>query len=106
MTDVAGIMCSLSTILKEQTFLQYFVENIEEMFPRYYMHSDVMNKIRTSSTGVLMISSIQSYLHDLQSTIGNEETFLEDYLVILKHSIQNCWKIQKSMFPLHSDMLA
>ena len=41
---------SLTTISNEETFLQDFLENLEEMFPRYYTHNDVCNGFGYSTT--------------------------------------------------------
>ena len=38
-------------------------------------------------------TSIQSFVQDLHSTISNEETFLQDFLLIRKYSIQNYQEI-------------
>ena len=39
---------SHSTSSNEETFLQDFVENLEEMFPQYYMNSDMFEPSTTS----------------------------------------------------------
>ena len=44
----------------------------------------------------MMIHSIQLAVHDtLQVIVTIEKTFLQDLLVILKHSLQNYYKILK-----------
>ena len=44
---------------------------------------------------VLMTNYIQLFVHDPHITISNEETFLQDFHVILKRLLQNYLKILK-----------
>ena len=39
--------------------------------------------------GGVMTNSLQLFVHYLCSSISKEETFLQDFLAILKHSLQN-----------------
>ena len=58
---------------------------------------------------VLMANSTKSFVHYSHSSMSNEETFLQDFRVILKQMIQNYQKKLEEMSPLyyiHSDIYA
>ena len=57
-------------------------------------------------------ASIRSYLHDPLTTRSNEDTFLQDFLVILKLSLQiytkilkECFLCRHSMITVYKDMM-
>ena len=55
-------------------------------------HTKQKDKVRfnTLETGeFFMTHFMQSFIHDIYTTITNEETFPRDFLVILKRTLQN-----------------
>ena len=49
-TNVTASKDSVDTINNGETFLQDFLENLEEMFLRYYMQSNVCSCFKSSTT--------------------------------------------------------
>ena len=45
----------LTTISNEETFLQDFLENLEEMFPRYHMHSNICKRLKSVFKRVIYV---------------------------------------------------
>ena len=45
-----------------------------------------------------MTNFMQSFVHDPHTTISNVEAYLQGFLVVLKHSLQNYKKILKKYF--------
>ena len=48
-------LCSHATLSNEETFLQDFLENLEEMFPRYHMHSNICKRLKSVFKRVIYV---------------------------------------------------
>ena len=55
----------------EETFLQDFLENLEEMFPLYYLHSDVNTPIYNHT--IVCYPSLENFLVIMTSTLVPNE---------------------------------
>ena len=54
-----------------------------------FYYDTMMNiHLALQKRGIAMTYPMQSFMHDLYTTISNNEPFLQDSLVILKHSLQ------------------
>ena len=68
-------------------------------FRIYLLHANSENTRNFHIRNIINPSnSIQSSVYDPFFTISNGETFPQDFLIILKHSLQNCLKILKKYF--------
>ena len=66
------------------------LENLEDMFPQYYMHSDIYNRLKYYITFYCALETDDLWLKRPVTT-----TFLQDFLVILKRMLQNYKRILK-----------